>query len=218
MPDVLRARLKDILFPNGMPTGLADETATEVTVLGDRRLLDGRKLAFFCSRKCPPPLIVRLFDLAVWLRERRVTVVSGFHSPIEQDILDILLRGSQPVIICPARGLETMRVPSKWKRPIDEGRLLVISRFGPDEKRMSRRRAILRNRFAAALADEVLVIADAAGDGAWALAEEVRQWGKPLLAVESDGDGTAHPSHEFEENGRAGILRSIDEFLFSGST
>jgi len=75
-------------------------------------LLKKTKLALFCSKKCPGQKILKAFDFARNLRDGQKTVISGFHSPIEKECLRILLRGKQPIIICPARSLEKMRVPA----------------------------------------------------------------------------------------------------------
>jgi len=53
-----------------------------------------------------------------------VTVISGFHSLVEQECLAVLLRGPQPVIVCPARGLARMRLKREYKEPMVAGRLL----------------------------------------------------------------------------------------------
>jgi predicted Rossmann fold nucleotide-binding protein DprA/Smf involved in DNA uptake len=80
-------------------------------------VLKGEKVALFCSARCPGDLILKAYDLAKKLRDDGVTVISGFHSPIEKECLRILLRGKQPLIICPARSLANLRVPTEWKRP-----------------------------------------------------------------------------------------------------
>ncbi len=60
-------------------------------------------LALFCSRRCPGPLVVRAYDLAVALRDGGVPTVGGFHTSLEQEMLAFLPRGTQPVVACPAR-------------------------------------------------------------------------------------------------------------------
>ena len=55
------------------------------------------------------------------LRVSDITVISGFHSPMERECLNILLRGKQSVIICPARSIEGMRIKSEYKKPLEEG-------------------------------------------------------------------------------------------------
>src|SRR5438876_1122861 len=117
--------------------------------------LVSRKLALLCSVRCPGALILRTYDLARALRDAGVTVASGFHSPMEQECLRLLLRGRQPVVVCPARSVERMRLPAEWKPAIEAGRLLVLSPFAPHQRRMTADLAAKRNAFVAALADEV---------------------------------------------------------------
>ena len=75
-----------------------------ITALGNLNALSSRRLvALFCSVKCPGDLILKTYDLARDLRQAGVAVISGFHSPMERECLDILLRGTQPVIVCRAR-------------------------------------------------------------------------------------------------------------------
>ncbi|MDG5996712.1 MAG: hypothetical protein E3K33_07075 [Candidatus Brocadia sp.] len=71
------------------------------------------------------------------MQQTGVAVVGGFHSPVERECLTVLLRGSQPVIICPARSIEGMRIPGTWRRPIDEGRLLILSPFDQKYRRIT---------------------------------------------------------------------------------
>jgi hypothetical protein len=51
--------------------------------LGHRKLLAQPLLAFFCSESCPGDLIIQACDVATALRDGRVPVISGFHSPVE---------------------------------------------------------------------------------------------------------------------------------------
>jgi predicted Rossmann fold nucleotide-binding protein DprA/Smf involved in DNA uptake len=107
----------DPAYPPGLAAagiGLAQQT---LQALGNADVLKGEKVALFCSARCPGDLILKAYDLAKKLRDDGVTVISGFHSPIEKECLRILLRGKQPLIICPARSLANLRVPTEWKRP-----------------------------------------------------------------------------------------------------
>ncbi|MHB1559589.1 MAG: hypothetical protein ACYC61_19245, partial [Isosphaeraceae bacterium] len=134
-----------------------------VSHIGDLDLLRGRVLGLFCSMRCPGEVIIKAYDLARALREARVAVVGGFHSPMEQECFEILGRGSQPVVICPARGMGSMRVPVAWRARLDEKRLLIISPFPDRVRRMAAGLALRRNAFAAALADELVVLHASAG-------------------------------------------------------
>lgn len=52
-------------------------------MLGDLNILNQQSLALFCSVKCPGNLILQTYDLAQRLRKSGVTVIGGFHSPME---------------------------------------------------------------------------------------------------------------------------------------
>jgi len=98
-----------------------------IAVRGDHAALRGRKLALFSSVKCPGDIILKTFDLAQHLRDQGVTVIGGFHSPMEQECLRILLRGKQPVVWCPARSIERMVIWHGLSR-FDAGRLRQTGR------------------------------------------------------------------------------------------
>ena len=98
-----------------------------------------------------------LFDLAKELRDSGTGVVSGFHAPMDKECFDILLRGKGPIVWCPARSIETMRLKSAYKKAVDEGRLLILSPFPAKQSRQSAPRAESRNRLVAALAERVFV-------------------------------------------------------------
>ena len=100
-----------------------------ISTRGDIRLLDEPLLGVFCSVKCPGDVILKSYDLARQLRVADLTVISGVQSPMERGCLALLLRGTARIIICPARGLSRMRITADWKRPIADGRLLLLSFF-----------------------------------------------------------------------------------------
>lgn len=125
--------------------------------VGDVRLLDQPLLAFFCSQKCPGGLILATYDLIRALRDRKAAVVSGFQTPMEAECLTLLLRGDQPVVICPNRGIDGMRIPPEWRDPVEQGSLLIASPFPAAERRKTRQLGERRNAFVVSLAQRVLI-------------------------------------------------------------
>jgi predicted Rossmann fold nucleotide-binding protein DprA/Smf involved in DNA uptake len=105
--------------------------------LGNRDMLKQKTLAFFCSIKCPGTIILQTHDFIKSLNKGNLAVIGGFHSPIEQECLNILLRGKTSVIVCPARALHGMRIRREYKRPLEDGRLLLLSLFKENHSRMS---------------------------------------------------------------------------------
>jgi predicted Rossmann fold nucleotide-binding protein DprA/Smf involved in DNA uptake len=173
----------DLVKPGGTP--LLPDTPLPLSLLGNPALLRSDKLGLFCSTRCPGDLILKAYDLAKKLRDEGVTVISGFHSPVEKECLRILLRGKQPIIICPARSLTNLRMPGDWKRPLESGRLLLLSPFSAKHRRVTADLAKRRNEVVAAIADKVCFIHVSPGGELEALREQVRQRGKTL--VEADG-------------------------------
>ena len=67
-------------------------------------LLDEQLIAMFCSNRCPGgDLILKTYDLARAIRDAGVAVIGGFRTPMERECLRLLLRGEQPVVVCPPR-------------------------------------------------------------------------------------------------------------------
>ena len=84
---------------------------------GNKELLDRYLVAFFASRTAPPEAL----DLAKrWAHEIAQTdkiVISGFHSPIERTVLDILLANGCSVVVALGRSLYR-KIQRTCKRPM----------------------------------------------------------------------------------------------------
>ena len=174
-------------FPRALRTG--DGPAIErLWAIGNLELLERPLLALFCSMQCPGAVIVRSYDVARELRDRGVPVIGGFHSPMEKDCLDILLRGMQPVVICPARGIQRMRVPGVWRPGIAAGRLLLLSPFPARQRRPTQALAEQRNRMVGALAARFLAAHAAPGSKTARLCRELLATGKPGYVVDAQTD------------------------------
>lgn len=165
-----------------------DTTAGGADALGDIAFLGGKKLALICSQKCPGDVILRTYDFARLVRVSGIAVVSGFHSPIEKDCLPILLRGSDPIVIVQAHRLSTSRLPMDWQKAIEEKRLLLLSPFGERARRVTAELAAERNRFVAAISDEVLIPYAAPGSKTETLALDLLKSGKRVYTF-SDRPG-----------------------------
>lgn len=133
-------------------------TLPALHTLGNLDLLRLPLTALFCSRKCPGDAILKAYDLAQELREKEIPVIGGFHTPVEKDMLEILLKGKGPVVICPARGLEGMKMSPVVRRVILDGNVLLLSIFDKKDSRIIREHCIARNNLVAALANTAVFI------------------------------------------------------------
>ena len=178
-------------YPTELTDYLGAQARATIALWGDRDIWLKRKgplLALHCSAKAPASIVLQVHDLAHQWRTAQVTIISGFHSPTERECLAVLLRGPQPVILCPARGIARMRLKREYKEPMAAGRLLLMSPFGDNVRRMTVDTALTRNRFVAALADTLLIAHAEPGSKTELLAQEVIGWGKPLYTVDNSAN------------------------------
>lgn len=123
--------------------------------LGNPELLKLYKVAFLCSRKSPAEVASKSCRWADEQREKGACVISGYHSPIEKEVLCRLLKGTQPVIIAMAMGLR--RLDAEWDRHLEAGRLLVISRYAETVSHPCESKCYQRNRMMMELAEEIVI-------------------------------------------------------------
>lgn len=178
-PNVLTLTPSEASWPWRVAKRLGAAAPTRLWAIGDSGMLTERKIALFCSVRCPGDAILGAYDAARKLRDQGVTVVSGFHSPVEKECLRILLRGAQPVVICLARSMEKIRLPKEWRGPLEAGRLLILSPFAKRPRRPDRRSARRRNELVAALADEILIVHAEPGGAIEHIADLVNRWNLP---------------------------------------
>ena len=198
--DVTVIAKDDPRYPTAAMALLGDRSPERIYAAGNPEILSQPLLALFCSSRCPGAIILKTYDVVRSLRDSGVTVVSGFHSPIEKECLRLLLRGAQPIVICPARSIERMRMPSEWRAPLAAGRLLILSPFDAKHPRVTAETAQYRNRFAAALATRILIPYAAPGSKTETFMQEVGKWGKDVV-------GAQHPLVS-PSSGSAGARRS----------
>jgi len=179
---------KDRCYPDCLKSQ-SGYACPQLTVAGNLAILVANSApitGLFCSRKCPGNLILPAFDQISALRDAGHIVVSGFHSEMERECLNILLRGSQPIIICPARAIENMRFPSNWQTALSGNRLLILSPFDKSQKRVTAKLADQRNNLVAALSDKLFIIHAESGTGTFNLAVESMRAGKRIFAIKNE--------------------------------
>lgn len=185
---IVQFKQPDPQYPSLLKTHFANHAPKTITALGNPTILQGKMLALFCSVKCPGHLILKAHDFAQKLKQADMTVIGGFHSPVEREYLRILLRGLKPVIVCPARSLSGMRMRTEYKKPIEEGRLLLLSPFRETQRRSTAETAVERNRFVAALAGAIFIAHASPNSKTEMFYRELLVWGKPLYTLESDAN------------------------------
>ena len=164
---------------------LLTDRETHPDKIGVQSNLNGDLWALFCSSKCPGQIILKAHELAQQFRASGTPTIGGYHSPVEKECLRVLLRGSQPIILCPARSIENMRLSPAWKAALAEERLLLLSIFDSKHRRSTAGLASQRNAFVAALADKICIAHASEGSRTLQFAQQVSEWGKPLFTFDT---------------------------------
>ena len=219
---IQRITQTDTNYPKRLKDSIETEAPETIWTCGNIDLLpgtdtaaNGNLWALFCSKKCPGELILKTHDLAQTFKERGIPTIGGYHSPIEQECLRVLLRGIQPILLCPARSIENMRLKSAWKDALAKERLLIVSPFESRYNRQTVALANRRNTFVAALADKIYIAHAAEGSKTLKFAEKVIACGKPVFAFETPanealfqlGAQRMEPSAYLEKNATTSIAQ-----------
>ena len=141
-----------------------EEQIYKCSYIGNIDLLQQIDFGFLCSSKCPGNLIIKIQELAFRWREQGFVIASGFHSPVEKEVLNVLINGPQPIVICPARSLNNMRLPKLWRSGLNENRIVIITPIHGSNNRPTKELCNKRNEFLVKLTKKVYIpFVDASG-------------------------------------------------------
>lgn len=141
--------------------------------VGEIDLINFPLLAVFSSTKCPARSILKAHDYAKEIRDGEMGIISGFHAPAEKEVLEVLLKGTCPLVIVLGRRLEGARVPAVWKAEIKKGRMLIISPFKEYQKRVTKEISVRQNDLAAQIAGRALIVHASEGGS---LHRQIERW------------------------------------------
>ena len=150
----------------------AERNGMAVVGVGAAGLLEGPLTAFFASRQCPGTAIRAATDWALQKACERCAVIGGFHSPLEQSVLRLLMETGSSIVVVLARPVAGASLNSTWQGAIDAGTMAVVSRSARTQ-RLTEQAATDRNEIAARLAD-LIVVGHASPDGT--LARQCARW------------------------------------------
>lgn len=146
-------------------------------------------IAVFCSQSCPGDIILKAQDWANKQGPGSAPVIGGFHTPVERDVLRILLRSNAPVIIVLARAAQGWRAPKPLgpaiKAAVAAGTAQVVSPFPASQTRTTATAAEARNRHILTLCNTVLIAHASTGGKTEVLAAEAIARGLHVETLES---------------------------------
>jgi len=140
--------------PLGAWDQFSEGTPVSLHASGNLALVERPATAFLCSTECPASKVLEACEWARLQCDEGGGVISGFHTPVEKDVLAILARRGANIVWVPGRDLPKS-IDAVFKTPMDEGRLLILSPFPYGKpSRPSKASCSERNRFVLARAAE----------------------------------------------------------------
>lgn len=173
-------------YPAILTDRLGENAPPILSVMGDPSILRQCLLGLICSIQCPGSIVIKTLDAARALRDAGVAVIGGFHSPMEQEFFDILLRGDQPVVLCAARALSSTRMGQAARQAAVAGHLLAISPFDDNVRRTTAAQAVRRNEMVAALSENVFVPYAAHGGKTWNTVEAALKRRQNVITLDDE--------------------------------
>ncbi|MBN2357160.1 DNA-processing protein DprA [candidate division KSB1 bacterium] len=172
-------------YPSTLISLLGPQAPSQLQMQGNTNLLSAPKLSLFCSSHCPGSILNKAYDLANGLRQNLITVMGGFHAPMEREWLQILMSSATAIIRCPARELISRRLTAEDKRLLGQDRLLLLS-FISGVKRPTKDSAFFRNICIAALAEKIFVAYAGRLSKTEGLCRQLLQWGKTVYTFDDE--------------------------------
>ena len=124
--------------------------------LGDTSLFERRKIGYFASGTIASLSVLPTLDWATEVAKcNDVSIVSGFHSKMEREVLDILLKGRCGIICVLARPIYKL-IPDKYRNAYTQDRVLFISHNTAKSTMTSRHLCHQRNEYIASISDELV--------------------------------------------------------------
>jgi predicted Rossmann fold nucleotide-binding protein DprA/Smf involved in DNA uptake len=170
------------------PTGLEryfDNKPPKIWCLGDPAILNRRLLGIISARQIDSDLALKSSQLIHEVASlKEVSFVSGWHSPLEEEALRLLLTHGALIVSCVSKSLHRFIPPAELESRIRTGEGLLLTHCSPKAKRISRDASIRRNQLVMGLAAALLVLSAPARSASLTIAKSALHYGKPVLTPE----------------------------------
>ncbi|HEY2922936.1 MAG TPA: DNA-processing protein DprA [Candidatus Binatia bacterium] len=153
--------------------------------VGDPAILNYRLLGIISARQVDSDLALetaRLLKQLVSLED--AAFVSGWHSPLEEEALRILLAQEATVVLCVAKSLDRFIPSMGVESRVTDGKALLLTHCSTKAKRITRNASMRRNELIVELVKALLVLSAPEGSASLSLAKSALRRGKFVLTPE----------------------------------
>lgn len=152
---------------------------------GDLTILNHTLLGIISAREIDSELALESSQLVKQLAFiKDVSFVGGWHSPLEEQALRILLAQEVSIVFCVSKALERFIPSIEVVSRVVQGQALLLTHCSPKAKRITRDASMRRNELVVELAKAVLVLSAPEGSASLKLARSALGRGKPVHTLE----------------------------------
>ena len=124
---------------------------------GDLTILDRTLLGIISARQIDSDLTSessQLLKQLVFMKD--VSFVGGWHSPLEEEALRVLLAQEASIIFCVSKGLDRFIPSIEVASRVSQGQALLLTHCSPKAKRITRDASMRRNSIARRIGESTL--------------------------------------------------------------
>lgn len=152
---------------------------------GDPTILDHPLLGIISARQIDSDLSLKSAQLLKQLGSLGdVCFVGGWHSPLEDEALRVLLAHEPSIIFCVSKSLDRFSPSLEVESRVSQGAALLLTHCTPKAERITRDASMRRNELVVELAKAVLVLSAPEGSASLKLARSALARGKPVHTLE----------------------------------
>ena len=153
--------------------------------VGNPAILNRRLLGIISARQIDSDLALKSSQLLKQLASlKEIGFVSGWHSPLEEEALRVLLNDAARIVFCVPKALNRFVPPVGIEIRINQKEALLLTHCSPKAKRISRDASIRRNHLVVGLASALLALSAPSGTASLNLAKVALRHGKPVFTPE----------------------------------
>ena len=164
-------------FFNGKPPRLwcrGDLTILDHTLLG---IISARQVDSDLASECS-----QLLKQLVFLKD--VSFVGGWHSPLEEEALRVLIAREASIVFCVSKSLDRFVPSIELESRVSQGQALLLTHCSPKAKRITRDASIRCNQLVVELAKALLILSAPEGSASLNLARSALRQGKTVHTLE----------------------------------
>ncbi|MDZ4824681.1 MAG: hypothetical protein SH856_14585, partial [Flavobacteriales bacterium] len=124
--------------------------------LGNEYLLRQPATGFLCSNDGGDDINRMCKRWALMQSESGNQIICGHQSIVEKEVFEVLLSGTQPIVLVLARGIP-LTLDDMIKTALEKNQLLVVSPFRPSITRMTKETALIKNELIILLSQKIVV-------------------------------------------------------------